>query len=180
MRIGALKPQQLDAAQRSVYDEAVGGQRGHAPVPLTAWIHSPAIARHAQRLGEAIRFETTLAPRTVALAALIVAAHWRAPYVWSTQEAKVRQAGMASTAIDAIAAQQEPVLADDTDRTVHAVMRALLDNRGLDEALYQAAVERFGVQGVVELVAAAGYYTMVCMSLKTFEIDGAAAVQPPR
>jgi 4-carboxymuconolactone decarboxylase len=180
MRIEALEPQQLDATRRSVYDEAVGGQRGQAPVPLTAWIHSPAIARHAQRLGEAIRFETTLAPRVVALAALTIAAHWRAPYVWSTQEAKVRQAGIAATAIEAIAAGKDPGLADDTDRTVHAVVRTLLDQRGLDEALYQRAVEHFGVQGVVELVAAAGYYTMVCMSLKTFEIEGASAVRPPR
>jgi 4-carboxymuconolactone decarboxylase len=136
------------------------------------------LARHAQRLGEAVRFETMLAPRVIGLAALMIAAHWRSPYPWSAQEAKVREAGFPPAAIAAIAAQQDPGLADDTDRLVYAMMRALLDQRRLDDALYAELVERFGVQGVAELAAAAGYYTMVCMSLNTFEIDGGAAPFP--
>jgi 4-carboxymuconolactone decarboxylase len=174
MRIESLVPEQLDEAGRAVYDEAVAGKRGAAPTPLTVWIHSPAIARPAQLLGEAIRFDTTLPAGVVALAALIVAAHWRAPYVWSTQKKKVIEAGLAPAAVDAIAAGRDPALQDDAGRTVHALVRALLDRREVPADLYERAVDRFGVQGVVELVAAAGYYGMVCMSLKTFEVDAGA------
>ncbi|WP_233830195.1 carboxymuconolactone decarboxylase family protein [Paraburkholderia sp. ZP32-5] len=176
MRIEALAREQMNDEQRAVHDEASGGRRGKAPVPLTAWIHSPAIAAHAQRLGEALRFESTLPSRVVALAALIVAAHWRAPYVWSAQEAKLRAAGMPDDAIRAIAHHQAPALDDIEDRAAYAAVSMLLNQRALDDATYALAVEVFGERGVVELIAAAGYYTMVAMTLNTFEIDAGASM----
>jgi 4-carboxymuconolactone decarboxylase len=173
MRIEALTPEKMNAAQRSVHDEAAGGQRGHAPVPLTAWIRSPALARHAQRLSEAIRFDAALPPRIIALAALTVAAHWRAPYVWSAQEKKVVAAGIARSAIDAIANRTEPALTDPHDAAAYRVVHALQEKQELDDATYAVAIAAFGEQGLVELVATAGYYTMVSMTLKTFQIDAA-------
>jgi 4-carboxymuconolactone decarboxylase len=177
MRIKALTPEQMDTAQRSVHDEAVAGQRGHSPVPLTAWIRSPALGRHAQRLGEAIRFDITLPPRIVALAALTVAAHWRAVYVWSAQEPKVAAAGVPRAAIDAISKHTEPVLDDPNDAVAYRVVQTLLQTQKLDDATYATAIDTFGEQGLVELVAAAGYYTMVCMTLNTFQIDAAPSTQ---
>jgi 4-carboxymuconolactone decarboxylase len=173
MRIEALTPEQMNTAQRNVHDEAAGGQRGHAPVPLTAWIRSPALARHAQRLGEAIRFDVTLPPRIVALAALIVAGYWRAPYVWSAQEKKVVAAGIPRAAIDAIANHTVPVLNDPQDAAVYNVVQTLLEKQELDDLTYATAIAIFGEQGLVELVATAGYYTLVSMTLKTFQIDAA-------
>src|ERR1700721_2759142 len=119
MRIETLAPERMTAAQRCVYDEALGGRRGQAPVPLTAWIYSPVVARHAQRLGEAIRFELALPARVVALAALIVASHWRAPYVWFAQEAKLRAAGFPAAGVEAIANGKMPVLDNATDMAVY-------------------------------------------------------------
>jgi 4-carboxymuconolactone decarboxylase len=171
MRIEALTPEQMNTAQRSVHDEAAAGQRGHAPVPLTAWIRSPALARHAQRLGEAIRFDAALPPRIIALAALTVAAYWRAPYVWSAQEKKVAAAGVSRSAIDAIANRTAPVLDDPHDAAAYSVVHALLEKQELDDATYAMAIAAFGEQGVVELVATAGYYTLVSMTLKTFRIE---------
>jgi 4-carboxymuconolactone decarboxylase len=164
MRIDALAPERMNAAQRSVYDEAVSGKRGQAPVPLIAWIHSPALAGHAQRLGEAIRFEVSLPARVVALTALIIAAHWRSPHIVLAQEAKLRAAGLAIG--------KSSALEDPADMAAYTVVRMLLDKQELDDATYALALSTFGRQGVVELVATAGYYTMVAMTLKTFQIDG--------
>jgi 4-carboxymuconolactone decarboxylase len=175
MRIDALAPEQMNAAQRSVYDEAVSGRRGQAPVPLIAWIHSPVLAGHAQRLGEAIRFEVSLPARVVALAALIVAAHWRSPHILLAQEAKLRAAGIPAAVLARLAIGKLPALEDPTDIAAYTVVRMLLDKQELDDATYALAVSTFGQRGVVELVATAGYYTMVAMTLKTFQIDGGGA-----
>jgi 4-carboxymuconolactone decarboxylase len=172
MRIDALAPEQMNAAQRRVYDEAVSGKRGQAPVPLLAWIHSPALAGHAQRLGEAIRFEVSLPPRVVALAALMIAAHWRSPHILLAQEAKLRAAGIPATVLARLAAGKLPALEDTTDIATYTVVRMLLDKQELDDTTYALAIAAFGQQGVVELVTTAGYYTMVAMTLKTFQIDG--------
>jgi 4-carboxymuconolactone decarboxylase len=171
MRIDALTPETMDAAQRDVYEEAVGGRRGKAPLPLTAWIHSPALAGHAQRLGEAIRFEVSLPPRVVALAALIVGAQWRCAHIWLAQEAKLRAAGMPAATLARLAESKVPILDDPMDLAAYTVARTLLEKQSLDDATYAMAVATFGQRGVVELITACGYYTMVAMTLTTFKID---------
>jgi 4-carboxymuconolactone decarboxylase len=176
MRIQALAREQMNAAQQSAWDEAVGGRRGAPPVPLTAWIHSPPIAAHAQRLGEALRFDTVLPSRGVALAALMIAARWRAPHIWRAQEAKLRDAGMSEAAITAVAQNETPALENAHDRVVHATIRMLLDYHSLDDATHAAALDASGKRGLVELVAVAGYYTMVAMTLKAFEMDEGASM----
>ena len=42
--------------------------------------------------------------------------------------------------------------------------------------LYRQAVETFGERGLVELMAIAGYYTLVCMILNAFEVQVRAGV----
>jgi 4-carboxymuconolactone decarboxylase len=184
MRIEMLVRERMDEAQRAVHDEAVSGRRGKAPVPLTAWIRSPVVAAHAQRLGEALRFETSLPERLVALAALVVGAHWRAPYVWSAQHAKLVAAGVPAATLEAIAHGAEPAFDDPAYLAAHAAVRMLLTRQALDEPTYELAHAAFGERGLVELIAAAGYYSMVAMTLKAFEIDGGATMpvahQPPQ
>ncbi len=44
--------------------------------------------------------------------------------------------------------------------------------------IYENAVACFGEQGVVELIATIGYYTMVSMTLNAFEIETATGEVP--
>ncbi|MFX7052413.1 carboxymuconolactone decarboxylase family protein, partial [Acinetobacter baumannii] len=60
MRLVTPAPDQLTPEQRAVYDEAVAGKRGRMPAPMRAWIQSPELARHGQRLGAFLRYDTTL------------------------------------------------------------------------------------------------------------------------
>ena len=54
--------------------------------------------------------------------------------------------------------------------------RELNEHCKVSEPVYKRALERFGVNGIVELTALIGYYTMVAMTLNAHEIplpDGA-------
>ena len=41
----------------------------------------------------------------------------------------------------------------------------------MPDAIYRKAVESIGQRGVVELVGILGYYTLISMTLNTFEIE---------
>jgi len=55
----------------------------------------------------------------------------------------------------------------------------LLTQRQVSAATFAAAVEFFGERGVAEIINVAGFYTMVCMSLNTFEVDLPAGAEYP-
>jgi len=174
MRLTHLSPDQLTAQQQDVMQEAAAGRGGQVPLPLTAWVRSPDLARHAQRLGAVVRFGLTIPPRQIALAALLVGVHWDAPYLLRAQSAKARAEGVPDAAVAAILNGETPAaFADPLDAACAAVVRALLSHRSLDSATYAMGEHHLGERGLVELVAAVGYYTTVAMTLTAFEIDTA-------
>jgi 4-carboxymuconolactone decarboxylase len=174
-RLAPIAPEAMDGAQRAVYDATLAGRRPYVPAPLQPWLRSPPFAMHAQMLGEAIRFDLHLSPEVIALTALTVASHWGAGYVQSTQEAKLLSLGFAPPVIAAIKAGRPPHLPDPAQSGACEAARRLLDARGFDDAAYAAAVAALGEAGVVELVAAIGYYTLVSLTVVTFDIPPAPA-----
>jgi 4-carboxymuconolactone decarboxylase len=47
----------------------------------------------------------------------------------------------------------------------------LLDGHGVSKALYDEAVKVLTVRGLDEIIGLCGYYTMVSMTLNTFEFE---------
>lgn len=128
------------------------------------------MALQAQTFGESIRFDLHLAPAVVAVAALTAATHWAAAYVQGVQSGKLRTEGVQASDIAAIKAGVLPALNDPAQATAHRVTLCLLQGRGLDNAAYADAVAVLGERGMVELVAAIGYYTFVSLTDAAFGI----------
>jgi 4-carboxymuconolactone decarboxylase len=172
-RLTAIWPEDMDATQRRVVDAALAGRRQYLPAPLTAWLRSPDMAMLAQSLGEAIRFDLHLPAAVTAVAAFTAAVHWQAGYVKNVQEAKLRTEGVADDAIVAIQTGTTPTFADAGQAMAHDVTRRLLTGQGVDDSAYAGAVAILGERGMVELVAAIGYYTMVALTVISFQITSA-------
>ena len=164
--------------EKRVYEEAAAGRRGHAPAPLTAWLKSPELARRAQKLGEFVRYETTLPPRLSELAILITARHWTSHYEWQAHKKEGLKAGIDPETIDAIARRRLPVFKTDEERVVYNVSTTLLEMHVIPDDLYRAAVRALGDRGIVELVGLLGYYALVSMTLNVFEIGLPEATAP--
>src|SRR5258706_8772814 len=62
-RFAPLKPEEMSDAQRKVHDAIAGGPRGGVRGPFNALLRSPELADQAQKLGEVMRFRSSLAPR---------------------------------------------------------------------------------------------------------------------
>lgn len=156
--------------EQAVCLEAISGLRGRVPAPMIAWLKNPELARRGQRLGELLRYETTLEPRLSELAILVTARHWSAHYEWAVHKREGLKAGMDPEVVAAIAARCEPSLRDERERAVYDVSATLLATRRVPDTLYRTGVAALGERGMVELVALLGYYSLVAMTLNAFEI----------
>ncbi|PZP40544.1 MAG: 3-oxoadipate enol-lactonase [Azospirillum brasilense] len=164
--------------QREVCAEATAGLRGRVPAPMQAWIRSPEMARRAQKLGEILRYQTSLPPDLSELAILLTARHWTSHYEWMVHKREGLRAGIDPAVIDAIARHEAPPLRTAPERTVHAVTKSLLETHEVTDGLYAEAVGVLGERGVVELVGILGYYTLVSMTLNAFRIGLPEAFSP--
>jgi 4-carboxymuconolactone decarboxylase len=170
MRVHDFRPDELSPAQRRVTEAAVAGKRGHVPVPLRAWLHSPEMGDRAQRLGEFLRYSTSLGPVLSELAILVTARFWTAHYEWYAHKREALKAGIDPAVIDAIARRQPPVFPDAKMQLVYDYATTLHRDRRIPAPLHDAAVAALGETGVVELVGLLGYYTLVAMTLNAFEV----------
>jgi len=168
----------MSPAEKSAYDEAAAGLRGHAPAPMAAWLRNPELARRAQKLGEYIRFQIDLSPRLRELAVLVVARYWSAHHEWRIHKEKAIEQGLSPHVITAITARRRPRFEDDAERVVYDIAMSVVDTRTLPDALYREGVAALGEKGVVELVSVLGYYTFVSMTLLAFEIGLPEQLQP--
>jgi len=171
LRIRLVDDDSLTADQRAVCDAAKAGKRGAVPLPLRAWLHSPEFASRAQRLGEYVRYDTTLAPRLSELAILIVARHWTAQHEWSAHKREALRAGVAEQSIAAIANRERPTAAPADELLVHDFAYELITLHSVSDELYAQAAALLGERGVVELLGILGYYTLVAMTLNALQIE---------
>ena len=170
MRVRDLKPEDMSDAQRRVAEEAAAGKRGRVPAPLRAWLHSPEFGARAQRLGEFLRYDTSLGPYLSELAILVTARHWTAQYEWYAHKREGLKAGIDPAVIADIAARRRPRLDDPKAVAVYDYAKTLHETRTIPAALHGQALAALGEQGLVELVGLLGYYTLVAMTLNGFDI----------
>src|ERR1700755_976802 len=104
---GAMTPE-----QSAVCAEVVAGRRGKVPAPMIAWLRNPELARRGQKVGELLRFETTLEPHLTEHAILIFGRHWTSHHEWTAHKAMGLKAGLDPEVIAAIAARRTPQLGD--------------------------------------------------------------------
>jgi 4-carboxymuconolactone decarboxylase len=171
MRLKLLSPGEMNTAQREVHDEAIAGKRGAAPAPMMAWLNSPEVARHATRLGEQLRFNTMFPPKLSEIAILVTARHWTAHYEWWAHKRLALKGGMDPKIIEAIRDRRTPEFDDATGRMIYDVAKSLHEGHGLSRALYDEATRLLTERGLVEIIGLCGYYTMVSMTLNTFEFE---------
>ena len=150
--------------------EAVAGIRGRVPAPMIAWLKNPELASRAQKLGELLRYQTSLEPRYSELAILVMARHWTAHYEWFAHKRIGLEAGMDPQVVADIAARRVPTLRDDKEQAIYDVATTLLATRRVPRPLYDRAVSVLGEKGLVELIGVLGYYSFVSMTLNTFEL----------
>ena len=169
-RYRELKGDELNEAQRRVWDDVVAGPRHAVPPPAHVWLNSPRLADHAHKLGAHVRFGTDFSPRLTEIAILVTARYWTAQFEWQAHARLARQAGLAEEVIAAIAERRTPVFTDPDEQLVYDFCHDYYDDHRVDDATYERVVKRFGERGAVDLTGLIGYYSFVSVTLNVFEV----------
>ena len=165
-----LDEDDLDAAQRAVFDAIRHGPRGKVEGPLRVWLQSPELAQRAQALGEFCRFGTSLPPRLSELAILVTGAIWKSGFEWAAHAPIAQRAGLEPGVIEAIRTGRAPNYAREDEAAVYAFSRELSVSSRMSDETFAAAQAQIGRTGTVELVGLLGYYTLISMTINAFDV----------
>ena len=181
-RLRGLPPEELSEAQGRLYELIAGGDRardasfrlteadGSLVGPFNVLLLSPVVGEAVQSVGAAIRFGCGLSPVVREVAILAVAARWRSPFEWWAHDPIARKAGLTDAQIRALYDGETPSFDDDTAAGAHAFVRALIDGKRPDDAVFGAAHTALGADGIMELVTLVGYYTLLAQLMQTFDV----------
>ena len=178
-RFRELPKDGMTDAQKRVYDAIAGGPRGSVRGPFAVLLRSPELADRAQKLGEHLRFNSTLPPRLNEFAILINARFWGSKYEWYAHRPLALKGGLAESIADDVANGRRPAGMKDDEALVFDFCSVLHRQHFVDEAPFQRAVSTLGEQGVVDLIGVSGYYTLVSMVLNVAEVPLPAGVASP-
>lgn len=188
-RMPWLRPAELDAEQRVLYEAFVTGPRqtqaeffpvanedGILSGPYNAMLLSPAVGAPMERLGRAVRYDTDLPDRMRELAILTVAHLNESEVEWRAHEGMARAAGVPEATILSLKAGS-PRFEERLDEVVHTFVSALLVEHRVDDGDFAAIASEYGRGGALELVATVGYYQLIAHLNNAFAISARPGAQ---
>ena len=103
---------------------------------------------------------------------------WTAQYEFYAHRRLALEAGLSPAIADAIAANQRPASMAKDRESVYDFVSELLATGSVSDPTFQRVKDAFGERGVVDLVGAVGYYSLVSMALNVAQVSLPAGVAP--
>ena len=147
--------------------------------PFNVYLRSPVLADQLRRVGEHIRFKTSLPSKLNEFAILITARQWGAQYEWFAHHRLALKAGLNPAVAEDLAQGRRPAGMQDDETAVYNFSQEMHTTHAVSDASYKAVLDRFGEQGVVDLIAVNGYYVMVSMILNVDRTPMPGGAKPP-
>jgi 4-carboxymuconolactone decarboxylase len=164
-RFKPLTSAELTPEQQAMVNDLLASSRAALTGPFNALLRSPEMGNLAQKLGEYVRFRSSVAPRLNEMAILMTAKWWSSQYEWFAHKTTALDAGLNAAVIDAIHADDRPTGMQPDEAIVYDFCSELRERRRVSDATYKSAVTLLGERGVVDLIAVMGYYDLVAMTL---------------
>jgi 4-carboxymuconolactone decarboxylase len=164
-----LDVEKLTPEQKRVYDQ-IAGKRKTVRGPFPMWLRNPRLAEHANQFGVALRDHSTIGRRIFELCVITVCRAGSVQYAWSSHAPQAELQGIAPEIVAAIRENRKPDFKHDDERVAFEVASEIMKTTALSQAGYDKALAQFGEQGTVELISTIGYYAMVGIFLKSFDV----------
>ncbi len=170
-RFPTLTPEEMTDEQRAVVESIQSGPRGAGlRGPFNALLRSPVLCDLVQRVGAYVRFGTSLPAPLNELAICMAGRKWGAQYEFYAHRRLGIDAGLNPAILDAVAVGQRPADMNGDETIVYEFVTDLLSTGQVSDAPYGAAMARFGERGVMDMVGAVGYYSLVSMVLNVARV----------
>ena len=162
-RMPPLPAGKMTDAQRKAADEMIAGPRKGVKGPFVPLLRCPELMDRLQKVGEYLRFQSSLDQRISEFVILVVSRAWTQHFEWFVHVPLGRKAGISEDTIAALADGRRPSGMSEDEDLAYDFCDELLRNKGVSETTYRRAVMRFGENGVIDMLGVAGYFTTVSM-----------------
>jgi 4-carboxymuconolactone decarboxylase len=176
-RLPPLAADQLTEQQAQALADFVAA-RGRPTGPWIALLRSPELMKRTRGLSDYLRFESEVPGWLREFVILMTARQWGQNYEWTAHYALAIDEGLSPQIAQAIAEGRRPEGMVAEEEILYELCTELQRNHSVSDLTYERAVERFGEQGVVEVVSLMGYYTMISMILNTSRAPLPAGATP--
>jgi 4-carboxymuconolactone decarboxylase len=177
-RFKPLQYDEMTREQKIMIDHLLAGERQGARGPFNVLLRSPEVGDLAQQFGGAMRFHTAL-PKDVSETIIIMTGRfWMAQYEWTAHKAAALKNGVPPAIVDAIATGKRPKGMSPQMEVAYNFIDELLTTHQVTDATFQAAKERYGEKGVVDIMGLSGWYCLVSMVLDVDRYPLGQGVQP--
>lgn len=177
-RITLPTPETMTPEQLAVHDAVIRGPRGTIIGPLRAALLNAELADRWQKLGEILRYKTSLPKDINELAIITTARRWSSDLEWQIHAKAALDGGLDGAILDAIRDGRSPRFSNKDQADIYEFTRQIQHSGTVDDSVYKRVQTRWGDLGVVEITAVIGYYTMVAMTLNVHQISLPAGVEP--
>ena len=169
-RLPGVTREQLKPGDQPYFDE-IAESRGSVRGPYGILLQCPKLAARVAATGAYVRFEGDMPNDLREVVILTTAREIRAQYEFSSHARLAREAGVSEDKIQAIARGTAPEgLSGDEELLVRYTQELLRDHK-ISDASFNAVLERFGVQGTVELTVLIGHYTLAGQFMAAFDVE---------
>jgi len=162
-RMPPLPAAKMTDAQRKAAEEMIAGPRKGVKGPFVPLLRSPELMDRLQKVGEYLRFQSSLDQRISELVMLVVSRDWTQQFEWFVHVPLGRKAGISEDTVAALSDGRRPSGMSEDEQVAYDFCEELLRNKGVSETTYRRAVDRFGENGVIDMLGVAGYFTTVSM-----------------
>jgi 4-carboxymuconolactone decarboxylase len=180
-RFKPLTEESMTDAQRKAAQELASGPRGRMNPngPNALFLRSPDLMSRTQKVGEYLRYSSSLPLRLNEFAILVTARQWNAQVEWIAHHPLALKAGLDPAVAEELRAGKRPAGMKDDEAAIHDFVVELQASKQVSDAKFKAVHDLFGERGVIDLVALTGYYTMLAMVLNIAQQPLPGNVAPP-
>jgi 4-carboxymuconolactone decarboxylase len=168
-RLPGINREALAPDDQAVWDRIAAvrtGVRG----PFGVLMHVPALADRVAALEDYFRFNAALPAVDRELVIMASVREMNARYPWARHEARGREVGTTTEAIEAVRVNGTLERLTARERLLVEVVRTLLRTHALPDALYTRALAELGEQQLIETVALAGHYSLIGLAVNAFDV----------
>lgn len=149
-------------AQRAAAQALIAGPRKGVKGPFIPLMRSPVLLERLASVGEYLRFESTLPSNVNEFVMAIVARELGNQFEWATHYPLAVKAGVQESTLQELAQGTRPRSMNGEEADAWEFTSELLHRHSVSDLTYEAALQRWGERGVVELGTLIGYFACVC------------------
>ena len=169
-RFRTIDRDELSPDKQAVYDQIVA-TRGSMLNVFGVLFNNPDAAEAASRLGEYLRYRSSLDPRVREILILSTAKELNVEYEWAHHELAARKVGLSDVTIEAIRSGRAPMGIPPKEGVFAQAARELVRDSRLADRTYQAVEHLLSPMQLIDLIVLVGYYSMLAKVLKTLDVE---------